>query len=143
MPNTACILAIDQGTTGTTALLVDAEGNIVGRGYQEFTQYYPRPGWVEHDPEEIWNATLQAIDVLFGEAVPNIIALGITNQRETTLIWDQETGKPIYPAIVWQCRRTADRCTSLEKQGVAGEIKTKTGLVLDAYFSATKIAWDS
>ena len=141
MPNTACILAIDQGTTGTTALLVDVTGNIVARGYQEFTQYYPHPGWVEHDPEEIWNATLQAIDALFGETVPNIIALGITNQRETTLIWDRQTGKPIYPAIVWQCRRTADRCTSLEKQGVAGEIKTKTGLVLDAYFSATKIAW--
>jgi len=141
MPNTACILAIDQGTTGTTALLVDIEGYIVARGYQEFTQYYPHPGWVEHDPEEIWNATLQAIDALFGETVPNIIALGITNQRETTLIWDRRTGKPIYPAIVWQCRRTADRCTSLEKQGVAGEIKTKTGLVLDAYFSATKIAW--
>ncbi|MYB92330.1 glycerol kinase GlpK [Candidatus Poribacteria bacterium] len=141
MPNTACILAIDQGTTGTTALLVDVAGNIVARGYQEFTQYYPHPGWVEHAPEEIWNATRQAIDALFGETVPNIIALGITNQRETTLIWDRQTGKPVYPAIVWQCRRTADRCTSLEKQGVAGEIKTKTGLVLDAYFSATKIAW--
>ena len=141
MPNTACILAIDQGTTGTTALLVDVEGHIVAQGYQEFTQYYPHPGWVEHDPEEIWNATLQAIDVLFGETVPNIIALGIANQRETTLIWDRKTGKPIHPAIVWQCRRTADRCTSLEKQGVAGEVKQKTGLVLDAYFSATKIAW--
>ena len=141
MPNTACILAIDQGTTGTTALLVDVEGNIVAQGYQEFTQYYPHPGWVEHDPEEIWNATLQAIDALFGETVPNIIALGIANQRETTLIWDRHTGKPIHPAIVWQCRRTADRCTSLEKQGVAGEIRQKTGLVLDAYFSATKIAW--
>ena len=141
MANTACILAIDQGTTGTTTLLVDVAGHIVARGYQEFTQYYPHPGWVEHDPEEIWHATLQAIDALFGETVPNIIALGIANQRETTLIWDRHTGKPIYPAIVWQCRRTADRCTALEKQGVAGEIKTKTGLVLDAYFSATKIAW--
>ena len=141
MSNTACILAIDQGTTGTTVLLVDAQGNIVARGYQEFTQYYPHPGWVEHDPEEIWNATLQAIDALFEETAPNIIALGIANQRETTLIWDRETGKPIYPAIVWQCRRTADRCTSLEKQGVVAEIKSKTGLVLDAYFSATKVAW--
>ncbi len=141
MPNTACILAIDQGTTGTTALLVDVEGNIVARGYQEFTQYYPRPGWVEHDPEEIWDATLQAIDALFEDKIPNIVALGIANQRETTLIWDRRTGKPIYPAIVWQCRRTAERCAFLEKQGVAGEIKTKTGLVLDAYFSATKIAW--
>lgn len=141
MSNTACILAIDQGTTGTTTLLVDVQGNIVARGYQEFTQYYPHPGWVEHDPEEIWNATLQAIDALFGEKAPNIIALGITNQRETTLIWDRKTGKPIYPAIVWQCRRTADRCRTLDKQGFSEEIKTKTGLVLDAYFSATKVAW--
>ena len=141
MPNTACILSIDQGTTGTTALLVDVAGNIVARGYQEFTQYYPHPGWVEHNPEEIWNATLQAIDALFEEKAPNIIALGITNQRETTLIWDRKTGKPIYPAIVWQCRRTADRCRTLDKQGFSEEIKTKTGLVLDAYFSATKVAW--
>ena len=141
MSNTACILAIDQGTTGTTTLLVDIQGNIIARGYQEFTQYYPHPGWVEHDPKEIWNATLQAIDTLFEDKAPNIIALGITNQRETTLIWDRKTGEPIYPAIVWQCRRTADMCAVLEKQGIAKEIKTKTGLVLDAYFSATKVAW--
>ena len=141
MSNTACILAIDQGTTGTTTLLVDLQGNIVARGYQEFTQYYPHPGWVEHNPDEIWNATLQAIDALFGDKAPNIIALGITNQRETTLVWDRQTGEPIYPAIVWQCRRTADMCTALEKQGVAKEVKTKTGLVLDAYFSATKVGW--
>ena len=141
MSNTACILSIDQGTTGTTTLLVDIQGNIVARGYQEFTQYYPRPGWVEHDPEEIWNATLQAIDALFEDKAPNIVALGIANQRETTLIWDRQTGKPIYPAIVWQCRRTANRCDELEQQGFLEEIKAKTGLVLDAYFSATKVAW--
>ena len=141
MPNTACILSIDQGTTGTTTLLVDLEGNIIAQGYQEFTQYYPQPGWVEHDPEEIWNATLQAIDALFADKPLNIVAIGIANQRETTLVWDRQTGKPIYPAIVWQCRRTADMCASLEKQGVAEEIKAKTGLVLDAYFSGTKIAW--
>ena len=141
MPNTACILSIDQGTTGTTTLLVDLEGNIIAQGYQEFTQYYPQPGWVEHDPEEIWNATLQAIDALFVDKPLNIVAIGIANQRETTLVWDRQTGKPIYPAIVWQCRRTADMCASLEKQGVAEEIKAKTGLVLDAYFSGTKIAW--
>ena len=142
MPNTACILSIDQGTTGTTALLVDVRGNIIAKGYQEFTQYYPRPGWVEHDPEEIWNATLQAIDALFAEEnALNIVAIGITNQRETTLVWDRKTGKPIHPAIVWQCRRTADTCASLEKQGFAEEIKTKTGLILDAYFSGTKVAW--
>lgn len=142
MSNTACILSIDQGTTGTTALLVDVKGNIIAQGYQEFTQYYPHPGWVEHDPEEIWNATLQAIDALFKkENALNIAAIGIANQRETTLIWDKKTGKPIYPAIVWQCRRTADKCAHLERQGVAEEIKAKTGLVIDAYFSGTKIAW--
>ena len=142
MSNTACILSIDQGTTGTTALLVDVQGNIIAQGYQEFTQYYPQPGWVEHDPEEIWNATLQAIDALFAEEnALNIVAIGITNQRETTLVWDRQTGKPIHPAIVWQCRRTADRCALLEKEGAAEEIQAKTGLVIDAYFSGTKIAW--
>ena len=142
MSNTACILSIDQGTTGTTVLLVDVHGNIIAQGSQEFTQYYPHPGWVEHDPEEIWNATLQAIDALFAEEnAPNIVAIGITNQRETTIVWDRQTGKPIHPAIVWQCRRTADMCASLEKQGIAEEIKAKTGLVLDPYFSGTKIAW--
>lgn len=142
MPNTACILSIDQGTTGTTALLVDVKGNIIAQGYQEFTQHYPQPGWVEHDPEEIWDATLQAIDALFAkENALNIVAIGIANQRETTIVWDRKTGKPIYPAIVWQCRRTADICARLEKQGVAEEIQEKTGLVLDAYFSGTKVAW--
>ena len=142
MSNTACILSIDQGTTGTTALLVDVQGNIIAQGYQEFTQYYPQPGWVEHDPDEIWNATLQAIDALFAEEnALNIVAIGITNQRETTVVWDRHTGKPIHPAIVWQCRRTADRCALLEKEGAAEEIKAKTGLVIDAYFSGTKVAW--
>lgn len=141
MPNTACILSIDQGTTGTTALLVDVQGNIVAKGYREFTQYYPRPGWVEHDPDEIWNATLQAIDALFEDKIPHIVALGIANQRETTLIWNRQTGKPIYPAIVWQCRRTAEMCNTLTQQRFSEEIKQKTGLVLDAYFSATKVAW--
>ena len=141
MSNTACILAIDQGTTGTTALLVDVAGNIIAKGYQEFTQFYPHPGWVEHDPEEIWTATLQAIDALFEGNPLNIVAIGIANQRETTLVWDRQTGEPIHPAIVWQCRRTADMCAALEKQGVAEEIKAKTGLVLDPYFSGTKVAW--
>jgi glycerol kinase len=141
MSNTACILAIDQGTTGTTVLLVDVEGNIVAKGYQEFTQSYPHPGWVEHDPEEIWNATLQAIDALFEDNPLNIVAIGIANQRETTLVWDRQTGKPIHPAIVWQCRRTADMCAALGKTGIAEEIKAKTGLVLDPYFSGTKVAW--
>ena len=92
MPNTACILSIDQGTTGTTTLLVDMYGNIVAKGYREFTQYYPHPGWVEHDPEEIWNATLEAIDALFEDKTPNIVALGIANQRETTLILESTDG---------------------------------------------------
>ncbi len=141
MSNTACILAIDQGTTGTSAFLVDVDGNIIAQGYQEFPQYYPHPGWVEHDPEEIWYATLQAIDALFEGHPLNIVAIGIANQRETTLVWDRQTGNPIHPAIVWQCRRTADMCEALEKQGAAGEITAKTGLLLDAYFSGTKIAW--
>ena len=141
MSNTACILSIDQGTTGTTTLLVDVRGNIVAKGYRESTQYYPRPGWVEHDPEEIWRATLEAIDALFEGTTPNIVALGITNQRETTLIWNRRTGEPIHPAIVWQCRRTAETCDRLTKQGFSAEIKKRTGLVLDAYFSATKVAW--
>ena len=115
---------------------------IIPKGFSLYKKYYPHPGWVEHDPEEIWNATLQAIDVLFAkENALNIVAIGIANQRETTLVWDRKTGKPIYPAIVWQCRRTADKCALLEKQGIAEEIKAKTGLVIDAYFSGTKVAW--
>ena len=118
------------------------QGNIIAQGYQEFTQHYPHPGWVEHDPEEIWNTTLQAIDALFAkENALNIVAIGIANQRETTIVWDRKTGKPIYPAIVWQCRRTAGQCVLLERQGVAEEIQAKTGLVIDAYFSGTKVAW--
>lgn len=145
MPNSTYILSIDQGTTGTTVLLVDARGDIVARGYREFTQHYPRPGWVEHDAEEIWRVTQRAIadalDSLPFDTRANIAALGIANQRETTVVWDRKTGKPIHQAIVWQCRRTAERCAVLKRQGFEERVKAKTGLVLDAYFSGTKVAW--
>lgn len=143
MPNTAYILSIDQGTTATTVLLVDALGNIVAQGYREFTQYYPKPGWVVHDPDEIWSVTQQAIvDVLRQSGIKeDIVAIGIANQRETTVVWERKTGDPIYPAIVWQCRRTADICTDLKQRGIEEQVKTKTGLILDPYFSGTKIAW--
>ena len=137
------ILSIDQGTTGTMVLLVDMHGNILTHAYQEFKQHYPEPGWVEHDPDEIWNTTHSAIvKVLDQVEKSSIAAIGITNQRETTVVWDRETGDPIYPAIVWQCRRTADRCVYLNKRDyIVTEVKNKTGLLIDPYFSATKIAW--
>ncbi len=144
MASSSYLLSIDQGTTGSTILLVDNFGTIVSKGYREFTQHYPHPGWVEHDPEEIWIATQKAIS----EAIDsinnknNITAIGITNQRETTVIWDRDTGAPIYPAIVWQCRRTSDICANLKAQdGVSEQVKSKTGLVIDPYFSATKVGW--
>lgn len=144
MVNSSYILSIDQGTTGTTVLLVDSNGNIVSQGYNEFTQHYPQPGWVEHNPDEIWKATQDAIKQTLANADNdwNIAGIGITNQRETTVIWERKTGKPIYPAIVWQCRRTAEICHELRTDvGVTAHIKAKTGLVIDPYFSATKIAW--
>jgi glycerol kinase len=128
------ILAIDQGTTGTTCLLVDEELNIRGRGYAELPQHYPQPGWVEHDPEEIWQSVLTAADQALTETPT---AIGITNQRETTLLWDRRTGKPVHNAIVWQDRRTAERCAELP----ADLIRERTGLVPDPYFSATKLEW--
>lgn len=138
------ILAIDQGTTGTTVLVIDGEGSVAGRAYSEFTQIYPQPGWVEHDPEEIWRVTR---DVISG-AVENsgleegaIAAIGITNQRETTVVWDRRNGRPMYNAIVWQCRRTAPICNALKEKGLEDTFRKKTGLVVDAYFSGTKIAW--
>jgi glycerol kinase len=128
------ILAIDQGTTGTTCLLVDDELAIRGRGYAELPQRYPRPGWVEHDPEEIWQSVLAAADQAL-VAEPDAIA--ITNQRETTLLWDRRTGKPAANAIVWQDRRTAERCAELPRE----LLRERTGLVPDPYFSATKLEW--
>ena len=144
MVNSTYILSIDQGTTGTTVLLVDSNGNIVSQGYKEFTQHYPQPGWVEHNPDEIWEATQHGIKEVFDRADSDIriAGIGITNQRETTVIWERKTGKPIYPAIVWQCRRTAEICSQLRSEpAVTSQVKAKTGLVIDPYFSATKIAW--
>ena len=138
------ILAIDQGTTGTTALIVDHNGIACGRGYAEITQYYPEPGWVEQDPLEIWKQTLHAIKEAKDSARiidSDIAAIGVTNQRETTILIDRASGKPVGPAIGWQCRRTTDRCDWLREQGNAEIIHAKTGLVIDAYFSATKIQW--
>ena len=138
------ILAIDQGTTGTTALVVDHDGLIRGRGYAKIAQYYPRPGWVEHDPVEIWKQTLEAVSQArraAGIENADIAAIGIANQRETTILVDRATGKPIGRAIVWQCRRTADMCEQLRARGTAETIRTRTGLIIDAYFSATKIQW--
>jgi len=128
------ILAIDQGTTGTTCLLVDEELTIHGRGYAELPQHYPRPGWVEHDPEEIWQSVLAAAEQAL---VTEPEAIGITNQRETSILWDRTTGEPVANAIVWQDRRTAERCAELP----ADLIRERTGLVPDAYFSATKLEW--
>ncbi len=144
MTNSTYIISIDQGTTGTTVLLVDSHGRIVGKAYQEFKQHYPQPGWVEHDPDEIWIATYNAVlEILQSIDNKNSIAsIGITNQRETTVVWDRKTGIPIYPAIVWQCRRTAEVCNKLnEDESIVAQVKSKTGLVIDPYFSATKIAW--
>jgi glycerol kinase len=134
------ILAIDQGTTGTTCLVVDGELGVVGRGYQEVTQHFPAPGWVEHDPEEIWAGvehTAQQALVDAGLRPTDLTAIGITNQRETTVVWERRTGLPVHRAIVWQDRRTAERCRSLP----AGLVRERTGLVPDPYFSATKLEW--
>jgi len=137
------ILAIDQGTTGSRAILYDKKGNRVASAYREFRQYFPKPGWVEHDPEEIWYSVRSTVRSVLKKAGKNsVAAIGITNQRETTVLWDRKTGKPVYNAIVWQCRRTADRCYSLMRsKGKRAFIKKRTGLPIDAYFSATKIEW--
>jgi glycerol kinase len=138
------ILAIDQGTTGTTCLVFEDDGVLAGRGYREFTQHFPRPGWVEHDAAEIWEVT-QAVA---GEALDDagcgpgmLAAVGITNQRETICVWDPATGEPLHRALVWQDRRTAERCDELRRQGHEALVRTRTGLVLDPYFSGTKIEW--
>lgn len=138
------ILAIDQGTTGTRVLLVDGEGEVCGSAYSELEQIYPRPGWVEHDPEEIWEGVVRLIRELLertGVTRDRIKAIGITNQRETTVLWEGRTGRPVYNAIVWQCRRTADICEELREKGFEELVRGKTGLVIDPYFSATKLAW--
>ena len=136
------ILAIDQGTTGSRAIVYDKLGKKVANHYEEFKQYFPRPGWVEHDPGQIWASVNNSIQkVLQDVPAGSIEAIGITNQRETTVIWDERSGKPVYNAIVWQCRRTASRCDELKKDGLIHFFKKKTGLPIDAYFSATKVEW--
>jgi len=138
------LLAIDQGTTGSTALVVDLSGRTLGRATVEFAQHFPKPGWVEHDPSEIWasvEASVTAALAAAGLQGKDLSAIGITNQRETTVLWEKATGKAIANAIVWQCRRTADQCDALRKAGHEPRVKALTGLVLDAYFSGTKIAW--
>jgi len=136
------IVAIDQGTTGTTVLLVDGARTVRGRGYREFPQIYPRPGEVEHDPEAIWASVLGALEqALDGVDARRIAALGITNQRETTLLWERDGGRPVANAIVWQDRRTAPLCAALKSAGHEAAVRERTGLVLDPYFSATKIRW--
>lgn len=138
------MLALDQGTTSSRAILFDKQGQIRGVAQQEFRQIYPQPGWVEHDPEEIWATQLKvAQDVLKQNNISpqQIAAIGITNQRETVLLWERETGKPVHSAIVWQCRRSSGICDQLKASGHAEFIRTRTGLVVDAYFSGTKIKW--
>ena len=137
-------MALDQGTTSSRCILFNKKGEIIAQANQEFTQIFPKPGWVEHDPEEIWLTQLLSIRKVMnmaGVSGNNIEAIGITNQRETTIVWDRNTGKPVYNAIVWQCRRTADIIDDLEKQGKSDLIKKKTGVIRDAYFSGTKIKW--
>lgn len=138
------IMALDQGTTSSRCILFDKAGNICSMAQREFEQIYPKPGWVEHNPMEIWStqyAVMSEAMALVGAKPKDIAGIGITNQRETTIVWDKETGEPVYNAIVWQCRRTAKDINLLVKDGYADVIKAKTGLVPDAYFSATKIAW--
>lgn len=142
MPNLVC--AIDAGTTGITVLVVDASAEVVGRSYSEFTQYYPQPGWVEHDAEEIWDVTRRVLAAAVADAgvtATDLAGIGITNQRETTVLWDRATGAPVAPAIVWQCRRSAAICERWKQEGLEAELRRRTGLVVDAYFSSSKIVW--
>ncbi|PZE21348.1 glycerol kinase GlpK [Paenibacillus xerothermodurans] len=136
------VVAIDQGTTSCRAIVFDAHGGIVNTAQQEFTQFFPQPGWVEHDADEIWRVQLAVLrEAVAAVDVTDITAIGITNQRETTVVWDKMTGKPVHPAIVWQCRRTSGMCEELRQRGWETTIRGKTGLVLDAYFSGTKLKW--
>ena len=138
------VLALDQGTTGSTALVVDPDGAVRARGYAELPQLFPRPGWVEHDPERIWSTVEEAAGQALRAAGidgTEVAAIGITNQRETALVWERASGRPIHHAVVWQCRRTAEMCDRMKADGLEGLFRRKTGLVLDAYFSGTKIRW--
>lgn len=138
------VMAIDAGTTGITVQIIDGISDVKARVYSEFTQHYPRPGWVEHDADEIWTVTSELMKLAIAEARASgsdVVGIGITNQRETAVMWDRATGRPIAPAIVWQCRRSSEICEGLKSQGLEDEIRARTGLVLDPYFSGTKIVW--
>src|SRR6516165_5619991 len=135
------VIALDAGTTGVRSMAVGEDGTPIGARYREFPQYFPRPGWVEHDPEEIWTAVAATLTDLLATLAEPVAAIGITNQRETVVLWDRRTGAPLHRAIVWQDRRTADRCRALADAGHLPLVRQRTGLVLDPYFSATKMAW--
>ncbi|HEX8060050.1 MAG TPA: FGGY family carbohydrate kinase, partial [Cyclobacteriaceae bacterium] len=138
------IIALDQGTTSSRAVLFDGKGQIKGIAQQEFPQIFPKPGWVEHDPEEIWRTQQGVLTKVIADnkiKASSIVAIGITNQRETTVIWDRKTGAPVYNAIVWQDKRTAPECEALKAAGLSDYVKENTGLVIDSYFSGTKIKW--
>src|SRR5215813_10871015 len=142
MPN--YVLALDQGTTSSRAILFDKQGRIVSTGQQEFPQIFPHAGWVEHNPEDIWGSQLYCAREALSKAnvrAVDVAAIGITNQRETTVVWERESGLPVHNAIVWQCRRTALMCDKLKREKFDRVIRMKTGLVTDAYFSGTKVAW--
>ena len=138
------VLALDQGTTSSRALVFDESGSIVSLAQREFQQIFPQPGWVEHDPQEIWDSQLAVAGKALADAgltAGDVAAIGITNQRETTILWDRATGLPLANAIVWQDRRTAETCERLKREGLETLFREKTGLVLDPYFSGTKLAW--
>jgi glycerol kinase len=138
------LMALDQGTTSSRCILFDREGKACSQVNREFRQYYPQDGWVEHDPMQIWATQMGvAVEAMMklGITAEDVAALGITNQRETVIVWEKSTGRPIYPAIVWQCRRTADLCADMKKNGAEADIHAKTGLLLDPYFSASKVKW--
>ena len=138
------ILAIDQGTTGSTIALMDTSGVVIASASHEFPQLFPQPGWVEHDPESIWQSVLKGVDKVFSESTvtpADVITIGITNQRETAILWDSETGEALHNAIVWQCRRTTDVCQQLKEAGHEPMVRDRAGLVLDPYFSASKYRW--
>ena len=138
------IMALDAGTTSNRCILFNEKGEMCSVAQKEFTQYFPKPGWVEHDANEIWTTQLGvALSAMnqVGASAADIAAIGITNQRETTIVWDRDTGEPIYHAIVWQCRRTSEYCDELKARGLTEKFRQKTGLIIDAYFSATKLKW--
>src|SRR5215207_537574 len=135
------VLALDQGTTGSTALVIHQDGSVLGRGYREFPQHFPEPGWVEHDADEIFRVSVEALADALAASREQPVGLGIANQRETVVLWDRRTLSPVAPAIVWQDRRTTDRCRQLRQSGMETILRDRTGLVADPYFSATKLEW--